>query len=217
MIIEQHENWDLFSCTQMAGKEKGKVGFQWGTLGRQMKKGSNKKKFHFPSLGISFLIIFAVFLAFILYLSTPLTSVVHVEVIPEKKSYFQIFWAKDVPKFKEAHSNGCVINRQKRTLTIKSGNLHSANYLRIDPLKNRGTVTIKRIEITQLGFEPIIFETKKHFEEFVPNRHIGKITCQDNGLQITSIGNDPSLYIKITPSFRIVLFIKNLITVRRIN
>jgi hypothetical protein len=166
-------------------------------------------KLHFFSIVIIFSIIFVVFFVFFSYLSAPRrTAVAHLEVNPEKKEYFQIYWRKDSSHFKEAHSNGMFMSKRKRILTIQLGDLYSIRYLRIDPLRNIGTITIKKIEITQPGFIPIVFKKKEDFKKIVPVQQIGELSILPEGLKITSAGSDPILQIRLEPHFRASLMIK---------
>nr|MBC8390859.1 glycosyltransferase family 39 protein [Actinomycetota bacterium] len=171
----------------------------------------NWKRIRWMNAKIMFSIIFLMSFIFCFLMSHPFNSRVQVELNSDVGSGFKIYWTKDQRPYNQANSNAVRINKGKGIYSIDIGNLRSLEYFRIDPLRRQGTVCIKRIEITQPGFEPIVFETRGQFEEFVPIHHIGQMTFQKEGLQITSVGNDPYLHVKISPVFKKVLLIKYLL------
>ncbi len=157
----------------------------------------------------TFSLIFLLLLAGLFFMDRPFSSKVKVELHSGAESKFKIYWAGESPSYSEKNSNEVKINKGDGIYSIKTGSLQILKHLRIDPLKKKGNVFIKGIEITQPGFYPILFKTKERFDRFVPIHHISQMTSQTNGLSITSIGNDPYFHTKINPVFKIGLIIKH--------
>lgn len=171
-------------------------------------------KYNFLKAKIVFSIIFLLSFAFFFLLPHPFRSEVQVELNSDVINVFKIYWADSKTSYNEANSKAVGIKKGKGVYSFDIDNLlYSLEYLRIDPLISQGNVCIKRIEITQLGFEPIVFETKEQFEKFTTIHHIGQMTFKKEGLLISSVGNDPYLHTKIKPEFKIVLFMKYLLNV----
>jgi hypothetical protein len=128
---------------------------------------------------------------------------------------FQVYWRKEGGRFTEDASAAVKINEKLSKRTVKIGNLKDIQGIRIDPLRGKGSVKVRRIEITQVGFEPILFDTSDDFQQFIPLREIEKTSYEDNFWTIVSSGNDPYLQRKITPVFSptgfLVEFIKYLL------
>ena len=177
-----------------------------------MKINSDKRYNILKPNKIIFSTFFLVSLVFFILLPHPFRSKVQVELISDVRSIFKIYWADSKTSYNEAESKAVVINKGRGVYSIDINNLlYSLKFLRIDPLISPGNVCIKRIEITQFGFKPIVFEKMEQFEKFVPLHHIGNISFQNKGLQITSVGNDPYLHIKIKPVFKILLLLKHIL------
>ena len=162
---------------------------------------------------IIFPIFFLISFIFFFLMSRPFNSKVQVELNSDVRSAFKVYWTEHQKSYNYSNSKAVRIKKGRGIYSIHIDNLHSFVFFRIDPLNRKGTVCIKRIEITQAGFEPIVFETKEQFEKFVPLHHISQVTCNNEGLLITSVGNDPYLHTTITPVFKTVFFIKHLINV----
>ena len=147
------------------------------------------------------------------FMTQPFNSKVMIHVDVPRKIFLKIFWGQDSLKFQNANSSGKLFSKHTNVRTIRAGNLRRIRYLRIDPLQRKGTLTIKKIEIRQPGFEPIIFETKKDFDAFTPVHHIKNLELQPNAIRITSSGGDPHLRLEIEPRFNANLLSKYIVTV----
>lgn len=168
-------------------------------------------KYQLPNMNrIIFSAFFLASLLFFFFISHPFSATVRIELSSTVRSEFKLYWSDGQTKYSEAKANATRINKGPGKYRIDIGNLQTLKYLRIDPLKKKGTVRIKRIKITQPGFVPIVLETKAQLEKFSPIHQIGQIRFKNEALQITSVGNDPHLHTKIKPEFRRLLFVKHL-------
>lgn len=167
-------------------------------------------KSQFPNINrIIFPAFFLASLLFFFFISHPFNAVVRIELNSSVRSELKLYWSDDQPKYSESKANAARITKGPGKYRIDIGNLHTLKYLRIDPLKRKGTVSIKRIKITQPGFAPLVFETEEQLRNFSPVHQIGRMSFENEELQITSIGNDPHLQIKIKPVFKKWLFVKD--------
>jgi len=138
------------------------------------------------------------------------------EVCAEQDSdLFQVYWSNKGSRFTEDKSVSFKINEKLSKKTVKIGNLKDMQGIRIDPLRGKGAVKIRRIEITQVGFVPIIVDTIDDFKQFIPLHEIDKTSYEGNFWTIVSSGNDPYLQRKINPVFSfssfMVAFVKYLL------
>jgi hypothetical protein len=123
-----------------------------------------------------------------------------IEACTEKGSdVFQVYWMAKDGQFSENASAKLTINEQLSKRTVKIGNLKDILLLRVDPLRGEGSVKIRSIEISQLGFATLLYTTADDFKQFFPWNQITKTSDEDNVWTIDSSGSDPYLLHKITP------------------
>ena len=149
-------------------------------------------------------------LLFFFFISHPFNAIVRIELSSSVRSELKLYWSDGKAKYSESKANAARITKGPGKYRIYIGNLQTLKYLRLDPLKRKGTVSIKTIKITQPGFAPLVFETEEQLRSFSPVHQIGRISFDNGALHITSLGNDPHLQIKIKPVFKKLLFVKDL-------
>ena len=168
-------------------------------------------KYQLPNINwIIFPAFFLASLLFFFFISHPFNATARIELSSSVRSEFKLYWSDGQTKYSEAKANATRITQGPGVYRIDIGNLQTLKYLRIDPLKRKGTVRIKRITITQPGFVPIAFENKEQLRKFSPIHQIGRMSFENEALQITSVGNDPHLQTTIKPVFKRLLFAKHL-------
>jgi len=160
-------------------------------------------KYQLPNINwIIFPAFFLASLLFFFFISHPFNATARIELSSSVRSEFKLYWSDGQTKYSEAKANATRITQGPGVYRIDIGNLQTLKYLRIDPLKRKGTVRIKRITITQPGFVPIAFENKEQLRKFSPIHQIGRMSFENEALQITSVGNDPHLQTTIKPVFK---------------
>jgi len=171
-----------------------------------------KKSGHLtPKVLFSFLFLLSYILVF--FMSHPFAAQIAVELTSAPKDKMRFYWSDSPGNYTETNSNGVHIRKGSGTYSQTIGSLYSINYLRIDPIRKKGTVFINKISITQPGFETMVFKTREQFKQFVPLRHIEEMVVQNEGLKVKSMGHDPNFYIKLSPAFKTTSFLRYLFAV----
>ncbi len=121
---------------------------------------------------------------------------VEVEIEVEHQSQLKIYWAGENDPFTE---------KKRSSTRVSPGGIKSYGFfltdladidrLRIDPMQYRGTATIRRITISQPGFETLHVS----LEALQPAHEIVAQRMSDQGLVVESAGGDPSLVIRPSP------------------
>lgn len=145
----------------------------------------------------------------------PFNAKVQIKLDSNVKSVLKVYWSNNQKKYNKKSSNSVHTETGSALYTLDIGNLNEIENVRINPLSEKGIAVVERLEITQPGFEPIIFETKKQFENFFPVKQIGQMTLSGDGMQITSggSGREIDVHTTIKPAFKAILFFKYLFKV----
>ena len=175
-----------------------------------MRKIFNRLQHRFFNVNnIIFSIFFLLFLVFSFLISS-FSARIQVDVDSDTGTKFRFYWSGEKESYNKTDSSATQIHKGPGIYSQTIGNLHSLANLRIDPLNRKGTIQIKKIEITQPGFEPIVFITREQFQKFIFTKQTNRIAFGPHGLQITFLETRPHLQTKIKPIFKIVLFINHL-------
>ncbi len=121
---------------------------------------------------------------------------VEVEIEVEQQSQLKIYWAGENDPFTE---------KKRSSVRVSPGGIKSYGFfltdladidrLRIDPMQYRGTATIRRITISQTGFETIHVS----LETLQPAHEIAAQQMSDKGLVVESSGGDPYFVFRPSP------------------
>ncbi len=124
-------------------------------------------------------------------------ALVELTVDVEKKTPFQIFWAKDDQSYSSYRMVEVYLRPSIKKYSFYATNLRSADKLRIDTHIYQGKVTIHSLNIKQTGLPDIQFKTKDDFATLTPLNQIGSISATNNGVTIVSTGNDPMFELRL--------------------
>lgn len=129
------------------------------------------------------------------------------EVLPTAADeLFQIYYAGKNQAYSEKRSYHFQIQQNKnhfrlqitRKKSIKT--LRFYGKLRIDPMRRTGKIFLKRIEIKQTGYKPLILETHDQFIKLLrPINDIERVEYTSQGMAIFSSGEDPQLELFLNP------------------
>src|SRR4030042_1832032 len=164
------------------------------------------KRLFYPK--VTLVLFTALFLSSLFFLN-PFSARITTELNSNKSGKLRFYWADENPSYREADSNGIRIAVGGGFYRTTIGSLRSLKNLRIDPIDQKGEVCIRRIEIKQVGFYPILFETKDQFALFVPIHQIDRLIINEKGMCLISGGYDPHLNVKLEPKFSKLLFLKH--------
>ena len=174
-----------------------------------VKKNRNTKG-NFPNARqIIFMTILVLFLIFSFLLSS-FRATLQIEVTSDTNALFRIYWTGHKSPYTKTDSTNFRIRKGTGIYSQTIDTLNSIANLRIDPLNKKGTIQIKKIKITQSGFEPILFITREQFQKLISTQQTNQITFGPHGLQITYLENKPHLQATIKPKFKNVLIINHL-------
>ena len=162
---------------------------------------------------ILFLSLFLLSCFLVVFTSHPFGAKIAVELTSAPKDKMRFYWSDSPTNYTEKNSKGVHIRKGSGTYSQTIGSLYSIKYLRIDPIRKKGTVFINKISITQPGFETMVFKTREQFKQFVPVRDIEEMNVQNEGLKIKSLGRDPHFFIKLNPVFKSTSFLRYLFSV----
>ncbi len=160
----------------------------------------SKEKFRcYELIPFALCIIMAVMAYFYLFINID----VEVTLQSDSEHSFQLFWAGENQGYRESWSKVEDIDRKTKQLTINIPDykfvrlLNPITKLRIDPLLESSEITIKRIEVRQLGYHPITLATSEDFDKLIPRNDIQKKQFGPDGLKIISCGEDPQLELAV--------------------
>lgn len=127
------------------------------------------------------------------------TARVTVEIEVDETSRFGIYWAEGNKGYSEKNLATVLAHPDRSEYSFYLTNLGKLSRLRIDPHCYTGAVTLKRLEIHQEGYEPIVLASEEDFQQLVPLQQIAETRVDSKGLWIRSTGEDPNLELLIAP------------------
>ncbi len=142
-------------------------------------------------LAISFLYLY--FFAFRAHLEIDL------KLLTSGDSQFEVFWEKGGTRYGVHKSIILPVRTEKIHYSMYIGHLGSMTKLRIDPVRYKGQVEIKRIAITQPGFEPIILDAGSELDGLGALNQINKLESDMESLVVTTSGKDSQLQLLVEP------------------
>ena len=175
-----------------------------------MKKNYNHLQHRFFNVNNIIFSIFFLLLLVFSFLISSFSATIQVEVNSDISAKFRFYWSGQKGRYTKTDSSAIRIRKGSGIYSQTIGNLHSLTNLRIDPLNKKGTIKIKKIKITQPGFEPIVFASKEQFQKFIPVDQSNQITFGPHALNIKFFATKPILHGKIGAVFRTALFINHL-------
>ncbi len=136
-------------------------------------------------------------------------ALVKIDIHSNITTYFKIYWAKTDQMYNEKRSASVFINDVQTRYLFSISDLKSIGKIRIDP-SQRGRKTakilIKKILISQVGYEPILIKKGHGLNQLKPLSGIQKMVYKHNGLLVVSSENDPQIEVYITPQKQSLFF-----------
>jgi len=136
--------------------------------------------------------------AYYMFIVSTARVVIDVEV--DQATSFSVYWAKKDGGYSEKDIATVQVHEGKSSYAFYLTNLSKVGRLRIDPHSYVGEVHLKRFEVTQEGYEPIIIGNDGGFDKLVPLNQIESTRVDEGGLWLRSTGTDPHLEILISPN-----------------
>ena len=120
---------------------------------------------------------------------------VELEIDVEHKSSFKLYWTAGEKPFSEKKRAVVTVRPGQRSYSFYLTNLDNVEKVRVDPFQYPGTGTLKKLRLTQSGYQP--FEV--NLDSLEPLHHITESKIGPDGITIQSSGSDP--YFLLEPSF----------------
>ena len=127
------------------------------------------------------------------------TARVEVEVEVSQKADFKIYWAKEGQLYAEEHMAGVVAKPERKKYTFFFTDIGKLARLRIDTHNYAGEAVLKRLVITQEGYRPLVFADREQLARLQPLHDIVESVIADEGLRVTTAGNDGNFELPISP------------------
>ena len=122
---------------------------------------------------------------------------IQISLTSSTDSILKLYWSESNQKYSEDKSAEIDIYKRTRTYIIYFENLKKIGKIRIDPINQKGIVTIHSIIIRQEEYEPIYLIEKNCFSLLKPSGTIEKTENIEEGLKIISNGKDPQLNLEL--------------------
>jgi len=118
---------------------------------------------------------------------------VELEIQVPEKTWFNIYWSGEGEGYSRWRRARVRLFPETQKYTFYLTDLRKIHSLRIDPHKYAGDIVLKQLRISQNGQQALTFTTETEFEQLKPLFHIGSSKWEEDGLHISSTGNDPQL------------------------
>ena len=120
---------------------------------------------------------------------------VELEIAVEHKTHFKIYWSAGDQPFSEKRRAIVTVQPGHHAYSFYLTNLGKVSRLRVDPFQYSGSGTLKKLALTQSGYQPFEVDLKT----LEPLHEITKSRVGPEGLHLTSNGKDP--YLLLEPVF----------------
>ena len=122
---------------------------------------------------------------------------VELDATVTQKSWFSIYWAADDEPFSRWREVRLRMTPKQQKYHFYATDLRGVDRLRIDTHDYLGRAVIKKMKISQNGFQSLEFQTEKDFSLLKPVSGVGTFTVEDKGLNVYSTGIDPQLELQV--------------------
>ncbi|PHR24443.1 MAG: hypothetical protein COA36_15500 [Desulfotalea sp.] len=129
------------------------------------------------------------------------TAIIEVDLNVSQNSQFAVYWATEGGGYSEKQVATVTVYPGKENYSFYLTNISKVVRLRVDTHNYAGEVTLKRLAIHQEGYEAIVLKDRESFSRLVPLQQIEQMRIDDNGLWVTSVGNDPSFELIVPPRY----------------
>jgi hypothetical protein len=131
---------------------------------------------------------------------------VNIEIASDVEGIFQIFWKEKGRGYSEKRSVSIPIQSLTQNLSFKIADLRRVDSIRIDPIKRPADITISKIVIKHLWFEPIRINSIDAFRRLKTLNHIGNMMIRSTGINLSAIGIDPQIEVDLEPKPRYAMY-----------
>ena len=158
------------------------------------KLGDNRRRF-------STLLMFTILSAMVLvyFVTAERQSWAVIEVTSDAPTTLRIYWAATAGAYTQEHSSRVVITSGHGCYRLPLENLRRFPWLRIDPLEQAGTITIKQLQLHIPGIAPLALTDQSGLQRLQPGNHIAACEYRQSGLVVTANGKDPYLLLPYRP------------------
>ncbi len=150
--------------------------------------------------GINALLV-AGFVVLYFWVFTNTAQVLLVIETPEP-SLFRIYWAEEGKAFRSTRETHLRTKSGEGEYRLELADLAGIRKLRLDPSERRATLTIRKITITQQGFETLSFQSAADWTGLKALQQIEGLRADDKGLSFETAGSDAQLELALDPRQR---------------
>ncbi len=123
-----------------------------------------------------------------------------IKMFAPTRAWFKVYWAEDNTGFSEKNMRQVLIDGTHEKYSFHIGNLASIERLRIDPVEFRTKLFLKKLSITQPGFESIELSPKNEFAGLEPLQQISGVAVKPDGYRFKTTGRDGQLQVRLDRS-----------------
>jgi len=123
------------------------------------------------------------------------SALVELEIEVEQEAKFKLYWAAKDQFFTEKRSTAVALLPDTSHYSFYLTDLGNIDRLRVDPFEYEGKGVLKRLTLTQKGYEPVIIDP----ENLQPLHDIEKSEAVEKELRIKSSGIDPHYLFRPEP------------------
>ena len=121
------------------------------------------------------------------------------------KTTIEMLWAGEGETFSRSRMARSTIRPDQSRYGFFLDDLREIRHIRLDPVSNhhKGTVTIRKITISQPGMADIVFANQADFSRYTIGRDISKVTYKEGkGWSVVSTGGNPHFNLAVDPGKR---------------
>ncbi len=123
---------------------------------------------------------------------------VELDISVTETTMFNIYWADADQGYSQWKRARVRVTPDQRKYSFGLTDLRKIAKLRIDTHQYEGKVVLHSLVLSQNGYLPLQFKSKKDFKQLAPLFDITSTRFQDSGLEVHSSGKDPQLQLFIT-------------------
>ncbi len=125
---------------------------------------------------------------------------IEIQTYNSETNHLKVYWGEESPVYTEENSRRAKINPRFVQHHFFLPDLDDIDHFRIDPIEDPAMVKIKRITISQPGYEPINLKTESDFQQLQILQHVSKSHYEQDGLMLTVDGPDSQLLLRVDHS-----------------
>lgn len=127
---------------------------------------------------------------------------VEVTLDVSKKTDFKIYWAESGKQYSEKNMAEATATPERKNYTFFLTDIRNIERLRVDTHSYEGEATLKRLQIEQDGYAPLVLSNSEGFDQLVPLAQIEEYKVSEDGLWVKSTDDDPNFEWLIFPQYQ---------------